>query len=261
MTYKEKLERVHPEVNIDETIYRKCPGDYFLDGEKCNINCVLVESGDDSMNRESCIKCWNRKDAQSDTAYILDKDDIPEIPPMLIPKENPNLGPRILDSGNRREFESGAVRDIQEGKGRCDLLPFDVIAAYYKIINNGERASIYWIFHNINRFRNTRDTTHLYRALERFDGFSDTETMLLEVAKHFEEGCKKYGENNWQKGIPTHCYIDSAVRHYLKYLRGDTDEPHDRAFCWNILCCIWTCKHKPELNDYRKDSKNDTSEN
>lgn len=29
----------------------------------------------------------------------------------------------ILDSGNRRTFQTGAVRDIQEGKGRCDLLP------------------------------------------------------------------------------------------------------------------------------------------
>lgn len=29
----------------------------------------------------------------------------------------------IKDSGNRREFDSGAVRDIAEGKGRCDLLP------------------------------------------------------------------------------------------------------------------------------------------
>ena len=29
----------------------------------------------------------------------------------------------ILDSGNRREFETGAVRDVQEGKGRCDLPP------------------------------------------------------------------------------------------------------------------------------------------
>jgi hypothetical protein len=34
----------------------------------------------------------------------------------------------LQDSGNRRLFESGAVRDIQEGKGRCDLLPLDVIA-------------------------------------------------------------------------------------------------------------------------------------
>ena len=29
----------------------------------------------------------------------------------------------LKDSGNRREFETGAVRDMQEGKGRCDLLP------------------------------------------------------------------------------------------------------------------------------------------
>ena len=36
--------------------------------------------------------------------------------------------PEIKDSGARREFESGAVRDIQEGKGRCDLLPLDVVA-------------------------------------------------------------------------------------------------------------------------------------
>jgi hypothetical protein len=28
----------------------------------------------------------------------------------------------ILDSGERREFSSGAVRDIAEGKGRMDLL-------------------------------------------------------------------------------------------------------------------------------------------
>jgi hypothetical protein len=36
----------------------------------------------------------------------------------------------IKDSGDRREFESGAVRDMQEGKGRCDLLPLDVVAEF-----------------------------------------------------------------------------------------------------------------------------------
>ena len=34
----------------------------------------------------------------------------------------------LQDSGNRREFDSGAVRDINEGKGRCDLLPLGVVA-------------------------------------------------------------------------------------------------------------------------------------
>jgi hypothetical protein len=33
----------------------------------------------------------------------------------------------ILDSGARREFGTGAVRDIAEGKGRMDLVPLDVV--------------------------------------------------------------------------------------------------------------------------------------
>jgi len=36
-------------------------------------------------------------------------------------------GLEIKDSGERRQFETGAVRDIQEGKGRYDLLPWEAI--------------------------------------------------------------------------------------------------------------------------------------
>lgn len=161
----------------------------------------------------------------------------------------------ILDSGNRREFETGAVRDIQEGKGRCDLLPLDVVSELLHIFG-GEYLHIpATVMAHIDDFINTGDTFHLFLAI-KFSKLFDckTGTLLLEVSKHFEDGCKKYGENNWKKGIPVKCYIDSAVRHYLKHVRGDKDEPHDRAFCWNILCAIWTCKHMPELNDYaRKD--------
>ncbi len=157
---------------------------------------------------------------------------------------------QILDSGDRTEFESGAVRDMHEGKGRCDLLPLDAVCE----LVDGERN----IFKRIHQFKDTSDVVYLRVVIDYFNeqrGWN-IQTMLLEVAKHFEEGAKKYGENNWQKGIPVRCYIDSAVRHYLKWLRGDQDEPHDRAFCWNILCAIWTCKNKPELNDYRKDDEN-----
>lgn len=157
----------------------------------------------------------------------------------------------ILDSGTRREFETGAVRDIQEGKGRCDLLPLDAVSLLYSSFAGG------YIFARIYAFQADGDFIHLLDALGTFSSIIgwDFPTMLLEVSRHFEEGAKKYGEYNWQKGIPTHCYIDSAVRHLLKYLRGDADEPHDRAFVWNLLCCIWTCIHKPELNDYRKEDK------
>ena len=160
----------------------------------------------------------------------------------------------IKDSGTRREFASGAVRDIQEGKGRCDLLPLDVICEIYNEKTPHDSRS--YVLGNIQNFMNSGDTIYLMDAIEQFMlldvpfGDGNWATLYLEVSKHFEEGCKKYGERNWQKGIPVRCYIDSAIRHYLKWSRGDNDEPHDRAFCWNILCCIWTCMHKPELNDY-----------
>ena len=162
--------------------------------------------------------------------------------------------PHILDSGDRTEFSTGAVRDMREGKGRCDLLPLDVVAWVLGDCYCGADC----VLESISCFVDYGVERCLLDALEYFRNLwnVDMRTLILEVAKHFEEGAKKYGENNWQKGIPVKCYIDSAVRHYLKWLRGDEDEPHDRAFCWNILCAIWTCKHKPELNDYRKDEEN-----
>lgn len=35
--------------------------------------------------------------------------------------------PEIKDSGERREFDTGAVRDIQLGKGRYDLIPHEAV--------------------------------------------------------------------------------------------------------------------------------------
>lgn len=145
----------------------------------------------------------------------------------------------IKDSGSRTEFDTGAVRDMQKGKGRCDLMPMDVVG---KLLDN-------WVLRCIHEFQNTGDTKWLMQVLGT-PVFGDVYSMLLEVAIHYEEGAEKYGEYNWQKGLPVYCYINSGVRHYLKWLRGDKDEPHDRAFFWNIMCAIWTCYHKPELNSY-----------
>ena len=152
----------------------------------------------------------------------------------------------IQDSGTRREFETGAVRDIQEGKGRCDLLPLDVIAEIYPGDTFQQICGIY-------KFTRDGNVGWLYEVIAATrPQFGDYSTMFLEVAKHFEEGAKKYSEDNWRLGINAKNYIDSAVRHLFKWLRGDDDEHHERAFVWNILCCIWTAKHKPELNDYLK---------
>lgn len=43
----------------------------------------------------------------------------------------------ILDSGERRTFETGAERDMQEGKGRFDLLPMCVLMRLAKHYEKG----------------------------------------------------------------------------------------------------------------------------
>lgn len=112
----------------------------------------------------------------------------------------------IADTGNRRTFDSGAVRDISEGKGRMDLLPA---------------------------------------------------CAIIRLSKHFENGAMKYAERNWEKGIPIHSFIDSAIRHLMNYLDGQIDEDHLCAAAWNCMCAMWTEEKKPELQDIpsREDSK------
>lgn len=56
--------------------------------------------------------------------------------------------PTIKDSGNRREFETGAVRDMQEGKGRMDLLPW---AAIIEVSKHCENGAIKYGEHNVDK--------------------------------------------------------------------------------------------------------------
>jgi hypothetical protein len=99
--------------------------------------------------------------------------------------------PPIKDSGSRREFSTGAVRDRGEAKGRWDLLPF----------------------HTIQR-----------------------------VSVHYERGCEKYGDRNWEKGLPVGEYLNSCLRHLMKWWLGHKDEDHLVAFVWNALCLMETAE-------------------
>lgn len=231
MTCKEKYKLDHPDWN--GIVYGiGCPSDYGYLDDKRDKNGVCI--------RRDCVSCWNREIPEE---KVVNHEDVPQLSYEDRTKLVEAIESAIKDSGDRTEFSTGAVRDMREGKGRCDLMPLDVVAKQL------ESSTLI----HIHRFQTTGDAFELCHVLKLCNIFPDPSTMFLEVAKHFEDGAKKYGEYNWQKGIPVNCYIDSAVRHYLKFLRGDTDERHDRAFVWNILCCIWTVENKPELNNYRKD--------
>lgn len=215
MTFKEKWELDHPGEKFSLT-------GHGTESWRCPYKCGYEKVDADSAHCEmGCTACWNREMPDTEEK------------------------PRILDSGERRQFETGAVRDIQEGKGRCDLLPLGVVYDHLKLYDVGSEKVLGYI----GMFQKHGETRFLHEAVLHFvtihSGWNTVYDMLLDVAKHFEEGAKKYGENNWQKGLPAKCYIDSAVRHYLKWLRGDKDEPHDRAFVWNLMCCIWEVDFSP----------------
>lgn len=104
----------------------------------------------------------------------------------------------IKDSGERTEFETGAVRDMAEGNGDMASLPF---------------------------------------------------SALLRLSKHYEAGAKKYGRWNYTKGILVSSFMDSALRHILKYMDGQDDEDHLAAAAFNILGAMEMEEKHPELID------------
>lgn len=55
---------------------------------------------------------------------------------------------KIKDSGNRREFETGAVRDMPDGKGRMDLLPW---AAIIEVSKHCEAGAKKYGEHNVDK--------------------------------------------------------------------------------------------------------------
>lgn len=150
--------------------------------------------------------------------------------------------PKIKDNGQRTQFETGAVREIDETKGRCDLVYnrgwFDVTGDMFYVylegfVRTGDREDV--------------EGAITHAVAKCFGG--DYNTAYLEVSQHYAEGAKKYADRNMEKGIPWHSMVDSALRHYTKWRRGDDDEPHARAVIWNLLTLLYMVDYKPELND------------
>lgn len=185
------------------------------------------------------------------------------------------------DSGSTREFATGAHRDAATGKGRCDLLPllgvgkvFRRIAREYVVTRNADLPDEHkvvhvdlvpdadavsqtinednarWVFvESISRFTRTHDTKYLADAIiatkVSLKEYKDTtfEYMFMDVSMLYEAGAIKYEANNWRKGMPLTCYLDSGMRHYFKARTGIDDEPHYRGPVWNLLCAIWTAEN------------------
>ena len=66
---------------------------------------------------------------------------------------------------------------------------------------------------------------------------------LREVARACAEGAEKYGDWNWEKGMPVNDLLNHAIAHVYQFLAGDRTEPHLGHAAWNLLAAI----HSEEL--------------
>lgn len=69
---------------------------------------------------------------------------------------------------------------------------------------------------------------------------------LERVAWVYARGAEKYGDRNWEKGMPLSRYLASAERHLMQFKQGDTDEDHLAQATWNLLAILHHQEVGPE---------------
>jgi hypothetical protein len=72
---------------------------------------------------------------------------------------------------------------------------------------------------------------------------------LREVARACAEGAQKYGDWNWEKGMPVNDLLNHAIAHIYQFLAGDRSEPHLGHAAWNMLAAIHSHELWQGLND------------
>lgn len=77
----------------------------------------------------------------------------------------------------------------------------------------------------------------LYITLQ--DALDKHNSEILDLyAKALDEGACKYGERNWEKGIPESDLVNHAIAHAIKLDACDTSEDHASHLVWNVLTII-----------------------
>ena len=137
----------------------------------------------------------------------------------------------MLDSGERQNYDTGAVRDTAKGKPRIDLF------SYYMFTDLLQHEGYDEVLNDWARFKKFGTKDYLYTVF-----MTTCEKELLSITEGITrvsfwlaEGAKKYSERNWEAGIPVSRVVESADRHLVKWMDEEDDEDHFAAFLCNIM--------------------------
>lgn len=88
----------------------------------------------------------------------------------------------------------------------------------------------------------SRDADHV-----RFDLISPI--GIRRLAETYEEGSRKYSDNNWLKGIPASDLINHVIAHCYKFLYGDKSEDHLAHAAWGLFAIMHFEEEYPAMLD------------
>lgn len=175
----------------------------------------------------------------------------------------------IKDSGERRDFESGAKRDVDYDKPRFDLIPMTAlqkIIEYYpdtqKLViesdglNDEDKSrlvslgflwgatadeklllEIAWI--SLQAIQRQEDDCFLRVHYQLHGGFHlISPNTYMRIANHYGGGAKKYDPWNWSKGMPLSVFHASLMRHIFAIIKNKTDEDHFSAIFFNVAAIL-----------------------
>ena len=145
----------------------------------------------------------------------------------------------IKDSGERREFETGSVRDRAVGKGLPALISAPLMCEYFAHFASSDfNDEIIGLYKILADGAWPRAIT-IFNSLINYHGFYNA-TKRLSI--QLEMGAIKYGTRNWEKGQPMESYVNSALRHIFAMLDGKDDEDHYAAALFNVMG-LWHTGH------------------
>lgn len=83
---------------------------------------------------------------------------------------------------------------------------------------------------------------------------------IIEIAKAFGYGAKKYGPHNYRNSLEWSRLIDAAIRHLIAFKEGEDLDPesklnHVAHSGANIMMLLYNIMNKPEMDDRWKKKK------
>ena len=140
----------------------------------------------------------------------------------------------------------GSGARYNDGKPDLALIPVDiardVLLRTPNVIAAEPVARVTEALFHLSRWQQTCATEHLYDALAELDD------PLVNAARVFSYGAKKYATWNWCKGMMWSIPVACAMRHAKAVIDGELHDPesgetHEGHLACNLIMLIFYSKH------------------